>query len=72
MLRFVRGGGGGIRTLDDLAAMHAFQACALVHYATPPRDLPILAEIDLSSRFKDTPCFIVANLLLGFDNRRHE
>ena len=26
----------GIRTLDPLARMHAFQACALDHYATPP------------------------------------
>ena len=30
------GGGTGIRTLGTLAGTHAFQACALDHYATPP------------------------------------
>lgn len=34
---FEDGGGGEIRTLDALSSMHAFQACALGHYATPPR-----------------------------------
>ncbi len=31
-----RGGGGEIRTLETLAGLHAFQACALDRYATPP------------------------------------
>jgi hypothetical protein len=30
------GGGGGIRTRDTVSRMHAFQACALNHSATPP------------------------------------
>ena len=30
------GGRGGIRTLDTLSRMHAFQACALNHSATLP------------------------------------
>ncbi len=30
------GGEGGIRTLEALADLHAFQACALGHYATSP------------------------------------
>jgi hypothetical protein len=30
------GGGGGIRTLGDLAATHDFQSCAFDHSATPP------------------------------------
>ena len=30
------GGEGGIRTLDDLATIRAFQARALGHYATSP------------------------------------
>ena len=29
------GGGGGIRTRESFRS-HAFQACALGHYATPP------------------------------------
>ncbi len=32
------GGGRGIRTLDRVAPIHAFQACALSHSATPPLD----------------------------------
>ncbi len=40
------GGRGGIRTLDTLSRIHAFQACALNHsatlpYITPPPDLSI-------------------------------
>ena len=30
------GGGRGIRTLETVARLHAFQACALDHSATPP------------------------------------
>ena len=30
------GGGRGIRTLDTVACIHAFQACAFSHSATPP------------------------------------
>jgi hypothetical protein len=30
------GGGRGIRTLDTVARIHAFQACAFSHSATPP------------------------------------
>ena len=30
------GGGGGIRTLETVARLHAFQACAFSHSATPP------------------------------------
>ena len=30
------GGGGGIRTLETVARLHAFQACAFNHSATPP------------------------------------
>lgn len=30
------GGGRGIRTLDTVARIHAFQACAFNHSATPP------------------------------------
>ncbi len=30
------GGEGEIRTPETLADLHAFQACALGHYATPP------------------------------------
>ncbi len=30
------GGEGGIRTLETLSGLHAFQACALGHYATSP------------------------------------
>lgn len=36
IFNFVRCGEGGIRTRDNLAIIHAFQACALVRYATPP------------------------------------
>ena len=32
----INGGRGGIRTLDTLSRMHAFQACALNHSATLP------------------------------------
>ena len=31
------GGEGGIRTLETLSGLHAFQACALGHYATSPK-----------------------------------
>ena len=31
------GGGGGIRTHGTLAGTHAFQACTLGRYVTPPR-----------------------------------
>ena len=31
------GGGSGIRTHDTVARIHAFQACAFDHSATPPR-----------------------------------
>src|SRR6185437_9423062 len=30
------GGGRGIRTLDTVSRIHAFQACAFSHSATPP------------------------------------
>ena len=30
------GGGRGIRTLETVARLHAFQACAFSHSATPP------------------------------------
>jgi hypothetical protein len=30
------GGGGGIRTHDTVSRIHAFQACAFSHSATPP------------------------------------
>ena len=30
------GGGRGIRTLDTVTRIHAFQACAFSHSATPP------------------------------------
>jgi hypothetical protein len=36
--RRVAGGGRGIRTLDTVARIHAFQACALNHSAIPPRE----------------------------------
>ncbi len=32
------GGGRGIRTLETVARLHAFQACAFDHSATPPSD----------------------------------
>lgn len=32
----IKSGGRGIRTPDNLSIIHAFQACALVHYAIPP------------------------------------
>jgi hypothetical protein len=31
------GGGRGIRTLDTRKRIHAFQACAFSHSATPPQ-----------------------------------
>ncbi|GEM_PF-6244377 len=36
---FIYGGGGGIRTLDQLAPIMVFKTIALDHYATPPRQL---------------------------------
>src|SRR3989338_3223118 len=33
------GGRGGIRTPETVASLHAFQACALGHYATLPFEL---------------------------------
>ncbi len=32
------GGGTGIRTLETIASLRAFQARALGHYAIPPHD----------------------------------
>lgn len=34
------GGGRGIRTLETVARLHAFQACAFDHSAIPPARLP--------------------------------
>jgi hypothetical protein len=36
---FSIGGEKGIRTLDTIAHIHAFQACAFNHSATSPRSL---------------------------------
>ncbi len=36
LLRCSFGGEGGIRTREDLTVLYAFQAYALVHYATSP------------------------------------
>ncbi len=36
-LREVRGGGGGIRTLETLAGLTVFKTVAIDHSATPPR-----------------------------------
>ena len=33
------GGGRGIRTLETVARLHAFQACAFDHSATPPLNI---------------------------------
>lgn len=38
------GGSGGIRTLEPFDRLHAFQACALDHYATLPRRRTKLAS----------------------------
>jgi hypothetical protein len=38
------GGGRGIRTLDTVSRIHAFQACAFSHSATPPHDGRALGE----------------------------
>src|SRR4051794_23459067 len=35
-IRYLGGGGSGIRTRDTVARIHAFQACAFNHSATPP------------------------------------
>jgi hypothetical protein len=32
------GGGSGIRTHDTVSRIHAFQACAFSHSATPPEN----------------------------------
>ena len=37
LLDATTGGGRGIRTLDTVSRIHAFQACAFSHSATPPR-----------------------------------
>ena len=37
---FVKGGGGEIRTLDQVSPMPPFQGGALDHYATPPASGP--------------------------------
>ena len=36
LMNNVAGGGGGIRTLETVSRLHAFQACAFNHSATPP------------------------------------
>jgi hypothetical protein len=36
----VHGGGRGIRTLETVTRLHAFQACAFDHSATPPKADP--------------------------------
>lgn len=45
------GGEGGIRTLDSLSTIHAFQACALVHYATPPLESVVNPKDELTDSY---------------------
>ena len=58
------GGGRGIRTLDTVTRIHAFQACAFSHSATPParrrvhsRTRPVLATAGvLTNSHQGKPC----------------
>ena len=47
----VHGGEGGIRTLETLADLHAFQACALGHYATSPWDCSVTVFVAPSTPY---------------------
>src|SRR5262249_24116960 len=46
----VVGGGGGIRTHETVARLHAFQACAFNHSATPPQSAQSCAKAAHYSR----------------------
>ena len=37
LFKYISGGERGIRTLDTIARIHAFQACAFSHSATSPK-----------------------------------
>ena len=43
------GGGRGIRTLDTVSRIHALQACAFDHSATPPRWLSVAIPANCST-----------------------
>ncbi len=59
------GGQGGIRTRGDIAASHAFQACAFDHSATCPRlyhrvERPFsLWEAEANEQFCRWQCFLL-------------
>lgn len=60
----MRGGGQrGIRTLDTLSRIHAFQACALNHSAICPRPSPIIEAERAPAHLEDWECS--AKLLRG-------
>ena len=52
------GGGQGIRTLEGVAPLHAFQACAFDHSANPPQTKIFITsqlglQVLVSSSFKE-------------------
>jgi hypothetical protein len=56
-IRDLVGGEGGIRTLETVARLHAFQACAFDHSATSP---PVTAE---SAELKRSDLALQADIL---------
>ncbi len=58
------GGEDGIRTREDIATLHAFQACAIDHSATSPRQ-----EMIYDHRFKENTktYFVMLNLFQNLE-----
>jgi hypothetical protein len=49
------GGERGIRTLETVARLHAFQACAFNHSATSPEQRPVAGRVRSADYTHDVP-----------------